>query len=134
MTPAQIIQYIGSFAGILLLVGIAAWARIARPAPDLDEASARALIVDEFPDHAVGPVWVAADHRAALARSGEEALIVYRAGDGYVARSMPWTRLVEGKTDKGRVALALADFTAPRARLALAEGAPWPPAFSGDQP
>jgi hypothetical protein len=133
MTPAYLIQTLVSFLAILVLVGIAWWAKIARHAPDLDEASARALIADEFPDHAIGAVWVAADHRAALARSGDEALIVYRAGDGYVARSLPWARLGEGKAVRDGVALKLADFTAPRARFALAEGATWPPAL-GDAP
>ena len=134
MTPAYIIQTLVSFLAILMLVGIAWWAKIARHAPDLDEASARALIAVEFPDHAVGAVWVAADHRSALARSGDEALIVYRAGDGYVARSTPWVRLAEGRPGKGVVALKLADFTAPRARFTLAEGATWPPASLGDAP
>ena len=127
MTPAFLLQTLASLVAILLLVALAAWARVARPAPALDEDTARGLIAEEFPDHAIGPVWVAADGGAAIARSEGEALIVYRAGDGYVARSLPWARLAEGQASGAAVALRLGDITAPRARFALAEGAAWPP-------
>jgi len=127
MTPAFLLQTLASLVAILLLVALAAWARIARSAPALDEDTARVLIAEEFPDHAIGPVWVAADGGSAIARSEDEALIVYRAGDGYVARSLPWTRLAEGKAAGAEAALKLGDITAPRARFALGEGAVWPP-------
>jgi len=129
MTPAFLLQTLASFVAILLLVALAAWARIARPTPVLDEDTARALIAEEFPDHRIGPVWVADDGAAAIARSRDEALIVYRAGDGYVARSLSWSRLAEAKASGAAVALKLGDITAPRARFALAEGAIWPPAI-----
>ena len=128
MTLAFLLQTFASLIAILLLVALAAWARIARPTPALDETSALALIADEFPDLAPGPVWVAADGSAAAARAGEEALVVYRAGDGYVARSLPWARFMAGEAVGGVVALRLADIAAPRLRLKLGESGEWPPA------
>ncbi len=127
MTPAFLLQTLASLVAIFLLVALAAWARIARPAPALDADTARALIAEEFPDHALGPVWVAGDGAAAIARSQDEALIVYRAGDGYVARSLPWSKLADGRASGGAVALKLGDVTAPRIRFSLAEGGAWPP-------
>ena len=127
MTPAYLLQTLASLIAILLLAGLAWWARIARAAPDLDEDEARIRMAEEFPDHAIGPVWVSADHRSALSRSGDEALVLYRAGDGYVARSLPWAKLAQARAAKGVFALALGDITAPRARFALADGATWPP-------
>lgn len=131
MTPAYLLQTLASLVAVLLLAGLAWWAKIARAAPRLDTDSARALIADEFPDRAIEAVWVAADGAAAIARSEGEALIVYRSGDGYVARETPWTRLAEQRPDKGMVALRLTDITAPRARFALADGAAWPPMGDG---
>ena len=122
-----IITTAASLVAILALVGLAAWAKIARPAADLDEAVALRVLADEFPDHELGRVWIAADHKAAVTRSGDEALIVYRIGDGYVARSMPWTRLADSQAGMGGVTLKIGDITAPRARFALAESAVWPP-------
>jgi hypothetical protein len=127
MTLAFLIQTVVSLIAVLLLAGLAWWARIARHAPDLDSDTARVLLAEEFPDHALGSVWVSADGRAALARSEDEALIVYRAGDGYVTRHLPWARLADSKPSDGKVALRLGDFTAPLVRFALAEGTAWPP-------
>lgn len=127
MTSAFLIQTLGSLVAVLLLAGLAWWAKIARAAPDLDADNARVLLAEEFPDHAIGPVWIAADKCCAVARSGDEALILYRSGDGHVARHMPWARLAEGKAAGGFVQLRLGDVTAPRTRFALAEGTAWPP-------
>jgi len=127
MTPAYLLQTLASLLAILLLVGLAWWAKISRPAAALDEASAYRLIADEFPDHVIGPVWIAADGSSAVARSGDEALIVYRLGDGHVARAAPWAELLKTRPRNGIVALALKDLTAPRVRLTLAKDAHWPP-------
>lgn len=127
MEKGFLIQTGGSLVAILALVGLAAWAKIARPLPPLDEGEARRILADEFPDHPPSVVWVSGDGRGAVARAGETALIVYRAGDGYVARSLPWRELAMVRPAAGRIDLRLGDFTAPRARLALAEGASWPP-------
>lgn len=127
MDKGFLIQTGGSLIAILALVGLAAWAKIARPLPPLDEGAARRIMADEFPDVAPSAVWLSGDGRAAVARAGETALIVYQAGDGYVARNLPWRDLSAVRPAAGRVDLRLGDFTAPRARLALAEGASWPP-------
>jgi len=134
MTLAFLLQTLASLVAIGLLVLLAAWAKISRPASSLDEESARNLMAEEFPDHAFGRVWVAADGDAAVARSEDEALLVYRSGDGYVARSLPWPELAKAAASGGEVAVKLQDLTAPVARLALAEGAAWPPLLGGARP
>ena len=49
MTSAFLIQTLGSLVAILLLAGLAWWAKIARAAPDLDADNARVLLAEEFP-------------------------------------------------------------------------------------
>ena len=127
MSLAHLIQTLASLVAILLLAGLAWWAKIARSSPPLDADTTRMLMAEEFPDQAIDQVWVAADGLSALARSGADALILYQAGDGYVARSLPWSELSKAKAGGGVMALALSDITAPRVRFALGEGAVWPP-------
>ena len=124
MDKALVIQLLGSTVAISLLVAVAAWGRIPRPTPPLDDAAARALLALEFPDHAVDSLWIAADGAGVIARSGDEALILWRKGDGYVARDAPWSQALSAQAAKGRLTLKLADG---RPRFALSEGA-WPPA------
>jgi len=114
---------------IALLVALAAWARIARPTPELDEAAVRDILAFEFPGVQAAACWIAADGRGAILRAGDEAFIVYRIGDGYVARSAPWALLAKAAPKNGAIDLRLADVGAPRARFKLGEGAAWPPAF-----
>jgi len=116
-----------SFVAVAAMVAIAAWARIARPTAPLDEAAARALLAAEFPDHAVGAVWLAADGFGVVARAGEEALVLYRLGDSWVARSLAWDRAVAAPVRGGKVHLRLGDVAAPTARLAVSGVNPWPP-------
>lgn len=123
MDKALLIQLFGSAAAVALLVGFAAWARIARPTPPLDAEAARALLADEFPDDPVDAVWIAADGTGLVARSGALALVLWRKGDGYVARSAPLGEALDAAVADGRARLRLAD-AAPR--LALGDGA-WPP-------
>jgi hypothetical protein len=78
----------------------------------------------EFPDDRVDALWIAADGRGLVARSGERALVAWRKGDGYVARELAWSAALAAKADKGFIVLKTAD-GAPR--LALRDG-PWPPA------
>lgn len=131
MSWAFLIQTAVSAAAILGLAGLAGWARIAAPRPALTPASARALLGEEFPDAAVGPVWIAADGKAAVARDGDEALLLWLRGDDYVARSAPWSALAaaQARARAGGVRLALGDPAAPLVRLATSAGAPWPPAL-----
>ncbi len=119
----MLIQLLGSAVAVSLLVAIAAWARIARATPPLDAEGARALLAVEFPDDVIDALWIAADGAGLIARSGDRALVLWRKGDGYVARETAWTNAVAATVDKGRLKLKIAD-GAPR--LTLKDGA-WPP-------
>lgn len=116
-----------SFVAVAAMVAVAAWARIARPMAPLDAASARALLDAEFPDHAVSEIWTAADGFGAIGRAGATALVVYRLGDSWVARSLPYDRALAAPVRKGRVHLPIGDVSAPTARLAVSGVTPWPP-------
>ena len=59
MTLAFLIQTLISLVAILALVGLAAWARIARNPPELDQETVKALLEHEFPDHPIDAVWIA---------------------------------------------------------------------------
>ena len=124
LSQAFLIQVAVSGVAVAGLVALAAWARIARPLPPLDEASARVLMAEEFPARSLERVWVAADGAGALAKSGAMALVLFRAGDGYAARQVPWERARSAPVRDGRLRLDLADVTAPRAAIALTM---WPP-------
>ena len=119
----MLIQLLGSAVAVSLLVAIAAWARISRATPPLDAEGARALLAVEFPDDVIDALWIAADGAGLIARSGDRALVLWRKGDGYVARETAWTNAVAATVDKGRLKLKIAD-GAPR--LTLKDGA-WPP-------
>jgi hypothetical protein len=128
LDKAYLIQTAGSAAAVGVLIAIAAWAKIAKPAPPLNEARARALLQDEFPGRQVDRLWVANDGRGALARSGASALILCEVGDGYVARHIPWAQALSSTFRDGVLKLDLGDVAAPRARLAFDN---WPPAGLG---
>ena len=119
----MLIQLAGSVTAIAVLVALAAWARIARVTPPLDAVGARALLSQEFPDEAIEAVWIAADGTGLVARSGDQALVLWRKGDGYVARKTPWGQVAKAPVVDGRVRLKLGDGSP---RLALSDGA-WPP-------
>ncbi|EJL38331.1 hypothetical protein PMI01_00130 [Caulobacter sp. AP07] len=123
MDKALLIQLVGSATAVALLVGLAAWARIARPTPPLDARAAHALLADEFPDDPVDALWIAADGAGVVARSGDLALVLWRKGDGYVARAIPWAEVRAARVEGGRLKLRLADASP---RLAVSGGA-WPP-------
>ena len=124
MNAAFLIQSGASAVAVAALVALAAWARIARPLPPLDEVRARALFAEEFPGRAVEQVWTAADGSGAIGKSGAAALVLVRAGDGYAAREIPWTRALAAGAQDGRAAFDLGDVGAPRAVLAVPD---WPP-------
>jgi hypothetical protein len=124
MNNGFLIQTAASLAAIGLMVALAAWARIARPQPALDEARARALIAEDYPDRAIQAVWVSADGAGALARSGDQALVLTRLGDGWAARQLPWAKAAAAPLEGGKVSLRLGDVAAPRAVLELKA---WPP-------
>jgi hypothetical protein len=127
MNTAFLTQLLISGAAIAALIGLSAWLGVPRDAGTLDEAKARRLLAEEFPEAPVHTLWLSADGGGALAKCGGEALIVYRAGDGHVIRSAPWSIVGAGVVNNGRAVLKLDDVTAPRAAFKLAEGASWPP-------
>jgi hypothetical protein len=123
LDKALLIQLGGSITAVVLLVAFAAWLGVARATPPLDADSARALLDLEFPDHRPDAVWIAADGAALIARESDLALVLYRRGDGYVARDLPWASIAALKPTNGRLALRLSDA---RPVLSVNDDA-WPP-------
>ena len=130
MSQAFFVQFAASAGAITLLVGLAAWAKIAKPMTPLTDAKALDLLAQEFPGRPIERIWVAVDGRGALAKSGAAALVLCEVGDGYVARHIPWTQAVASSFRDGVVRLDLSDVAAPLARLALQN---WPPAPGPDK-
>jgi hypothetical protein len=124
---AFFVQFIGSVIAVAALVGLAGWLGSPREAGPLDETRARTLLAEEFPDAPIGPIWIAADGLSALARAGDRGLILYRAGDGHVIRSAPWSSVAAAPVSAGRAAVRLDDVSVPRVRFTVGD-APWPPA------
>ena len=113
-----------SVVGVLILIALAWWARIPRKLDPLDEARARALLADEFPNAAIETVWLAADGQGAIARAGDEGLILTAMGDAYVARAARWAEVQSATVKNGRLSIRLKEFAAPRVSVAMAA---WPP-------
>ena len=90
-------QLAASAVAVGVLVALAAWAEIAKPAGPLDEAKARALFEHEFPGRRIDAVWVSTDGASALARSGGLALVVCPVGDGFAARQIPWAQAISAR-------------------------------------
>jgi len=124
LNQAFLIQTAASAAAVAVLVGLAAWAKIARPGAPLDEARALKLLADDFPGRTVDELWVAVDGKGAMAKSGATALVLCEVGDGYVARQIPWAQALAASFKDGRITVNLADVGAPKAVIALAA---WPP-------
>lgn len=124
MDEAFFVQLALSGAAVATLVGLAAWAKIAKPAGPLDDMRARNLFADEFPGRRLDAVWVASDGAGALARSGGLALILCQVGDGFAARQIPWAQAISASFRNGKLCVDLADIAAPRATLSLPS---WPP-------
>ena len=117
-------QLAASSAAVAILVGLAAWAKIARPHRPLDDAWARTLLAEEFPGRALEGVWVAADGKGAVAKSGAAALVLCALGDGFVARKIPWAQALCSGVRNGKICIDLGDISAPIAVIALTA---WPP-------
>ncbi len=124
MDKAFLIQFAGSMAAVAVLVGLAALARIGRPSPGLDEARARTLLGEDFPDYNIDQLWIAREGRGALARSGACALVLIQVGDGYAARRLSWGQASSAMFRNGRLSIRLDELAAPRADLAFDN---WPP-------
>ena len=125
------IQSAASLVAIGLLVALAAWARIARPCPPLDAQSARLRFAEEFPEARPDAIWIAADGRGAVGRAKDQALVLFQAGDGYVARSLAWARAIAAQPESDVVRITLDEPGAPLARLKLGAHASWPPLTGG---
>lgn len=120
------IQLAGSAVAVAALVGVVAWAKIARPAPLLDADSATALFSEEFGCDRPGEVWLAPDGLCAVGHAGDFALVAWRAGDGYRLRKVAFSHLAAAKTAGGRVQLRLDDPATPPLSFSVSQGA-WPP-------
>lgn len=121
------LQFAVSTVAVAGLVALAGWAHIAKPTPPLDVDSARRQLLVEFPDVPFDQIWLAAKGEGAIVRSGESALVLFRAGDSYVARSMPWSQALATPVKRGRLRLAFNDVAAPYTRLSIDADHPWPP-------
>jgi hypothetical protein len=128
----MIIQLVGSAVAIAAMVALAAWAKIPRPSEPLDEESAIALLALDYPDHRIESLWIAADAAGAVARSGDQAIVVSRLGDSWVTRDLPWSKAVAAPIHGGQVRFRLADPSAPRLSLAVSGVNPWPPQEARD--
>ena len=124
MSQDFLLQIAASAAAIAILVGLAAWAKIARPGAPLDDARARKLLAEDFPGRTIDELWVAVDGKGALAKSGASALVLCELGDGYVCRQIPWAQALAASFKDGRIVVNLADIGAPKAVIALTA---WPP-------
>jgi hypothetical protein len=113
-----------SAIAVLVLGGLAALARIARPTPPLDEAAALRLLADDYPEAGIERIWLAEGGAAALARAGDRALYLFRLGDAWVARDLPWTEAVRAPVKDGRLRLRLPGVSPRLARPALAGWTP----------
>jgi hypothetical protein len=124
VSQAFLMQMAMSAAAVMVLVALAAWAKIAKPMSPLTDQRAEQLFAEEFPGRRLDRIWVAVDGRGALARSGASALVLCEVGDHYVARHIPWAQAVSASFRDGVLKLDLSDIAAPQARLALTA---WPP-------
>ena len=130
MSNVFLVQLGGSAVSIMVLVLLSAWARISRPTPALDGATVRPLIRDEFPDAEPDSIWFSMDGASAVAKAGEEALIIFRLGDGFVTRTTPWAQLAQARRTGDQVAIRLSDPAAPCIRLRVDADAAWPPVLN----
>ena len=126
MNEAFFVQLAASAAAVGVLVGIAAWAKIAKPVGPLDEHKARALLAEEFPTRTVEAVWIASDGCGALAKSNGLALVICRVGDGFALRQIPWPQAVAATFKDGKLRVNLDDVAAPAAVIAPAACEPRP--------
>ena len=107
------------------MIALAAWAKIATPQPALTPEQASKLMALDFPAFEFGPIWIADDGHGAIARIGDQAVLLFAVGDSYVTRSVAWSTLSGAQTKASKVRLNLHEFDAPIAQFAIS-GA-WPP-------
>lgn len=124
MDQAYIIQFAVSATAIVVLALVAWWARIPRPVAPLDEASARAMIGEELPDLSLDRVWVDAIGQTAVARAGDEGVVLFRVGDSFAVRNLSWAQVTRSRVAKGRALFTFGDPAAPVAAFQLAGDKP----------
>ena len=127
MHPNFLLVTLASAVAIFILTGLSALLATPRPTPPLTVDAARARLAQEFPDVAVSGVWLDPSGHAAVARASMRALVLFRVGDGYVARDLAWSALASAERKAGQVVAVFGDFAAPRAVLHPPPDAPWPP-------
>lgn len=125
-----IITQLVTLAIVAGIMGLVAWAKIPRATPALDEAEVKHRLAEDFPQAPLDQIWLAIDGAGAIARSGDEALLLFRLGDSYVSRSLAWSHALQADLIKGRYWFKFNDFAAPKASLALAPD--WAQAVTGE--
>lgn len=124
MDHADFVQVAVSAMALLALTAAAAWLKIAKPPPPLDEARARMLLGEAFPGRSLEAVWVGAAGKGALAKSGAAALVLCQLGEGFAARQMPWAQALSVAFKTGSLSIDLADVDAPVAIISIAVDPP----------
>ena len=124
MTPFWI-QFLVSLTAIGLMVGLAVWAKIARPLAPLTPDQARQWIDLDFPAYNPGPIWIDDEGQGAIMRLGDQAVVLFQFGDRYVCRAVPWDKVAGLQPKGGKLVLPFGAFEAPSARLAVS--GTWPP-------
>jgi hypothetical protein len=109
---------------IMILVGAASLMSFIKPSGPITELRARGLFAEAFPHRTLDGVWLGADGRAALAKSGGLALIVCLVGETFLVRQIPWGQALSSSFRSGRLCIDLADDAAPVAVISLTA---WPP-------
>jgi len=127
MVPTFLLQLGVSAGFIVLMVVLAAVAKIPRATPSLDDAALRRLLADDFPEQVPDRTWIAGDGQAGLAAAGKTALVAFRLGDGYVTRDLPWSDLIRAHRTPEGIQLLFNGPGGGLARLAWPGEAPWPP-------
>ena len=120
MDQAYLIQFAVSATAIVILALVARWARIPRKVEPLTEASARALIAEELPGVRIDRVWVDAAGETAVAKAGGEGVVLFRVGDSYAVREMPWADVARCRPAKGAAVFRFNDPGCPSAAFRLA--------------
>ena len=120
MDQAYLIQFAVSAAAIVVLALVARWARIPRQVEPFNDASARALIADELPDLRIDRVWVDAAGGTAVARAGETGVVLFRVGDSYAVREVPWAEVSRCRLAKDAAVFRFDDPGCPSAAFRLA--------------
>jgi hypothetical protein len=124
MHHAEFVQVAVTALALAALMALAAWLKLAKPPPPLDDARARAMLEAAFPGRPLEAVWVGQAGKGALAKSGAAALVLCQVGEGFTARQMPWAQVLATAFKTGRLAVDLTDVDAPSVVISLALNPP----------